>query len=185
MYKNKTKNWKLPFSKVQNICFDLNVVLKPFSKMLSMSSFEFTQFCMLCLAFPKNSFNLVTEIWANKLKTPFSDAQSICLWLQGSFKTNFFWRIWFAFPENGLNFVTRKFNKKSEKCHIWTLRTIVFYLQVASKPFSKILPATNFGLNLSIYFLYFWRLWFSRMVSTSSVKNVQKIKKMNNKKIPF
>ena len=54
--------------------FDLKVVSKPFSKMFSMSDFGFTQFCMLCLAFPKNIFNLFTEKCAKKLQNPFSNA---------------------------------------------------------------------------------------------------------------
>ena len=39
--------------------FDLKVVLKPFSKMFSMSDFWFIQFYMLCLAFPQKHFQLV------------------------------------------------------------------------------------------------------------------------------
>ena len=54
--------------------FDLKVVSKPFSKMFSMSDFGFTQFFMLCLAFPKNISNLFTEKCAKKLQNPFSNA---------------------------------------------------------------------------------------------------------------
>ena len=82
------KNWKLAFSKVQcYICFWPKD--RPFSKMFSMSDFGFSQFCMLCLAFPKNIFNLFTKKCAKKVKNPFSNAQNICFWLQGNFKTNF------------------------------------------------------------------------------------------------
>ena len=54
--------------------FDLKVVSKPFSKMFSMSDFGFTQFFMLCLAFPKNISSLFTEKCAKKLQNPFSNA---------------------------------------------------------------------------------------------------------------
>ena len=71
------KNWKLPFSKGSEHLFNLEVVSKPFSKMLSIPEFRFTQFHMLYLAFPLNNFNLATEKRAKKLKTPFSNAQNI------------------------------------------------------------------------------------------------------------
>ena len=35
------KNWKMAFSKVHNICFDLKAASKPFSKILPMNNFEF------------------------------------------------------------------------------------------------------------------------------------------------
>ena len=54
--------------------FDLKVVSKPFSKKFSMFDFGFTKFYMLCLAFPKNVFNLFTEKCVKKLKNPFSNA---------------------------------------------------------------------------------------------------------------
>ena len=57
-----------------------------------------------------------------------------------------------TFPENGFNFVTQKFEKKTEKCPFQTLRTFVFALKVASKPFSKKLHMTTFLFKL------FWTL---------------------------
>ena len=71
------KNWKWQFSKGSEHLFNLTVVSKPFSKMLSIPEFRFTQFHMLYLAFPLYNFNLVTEKHAKKLKTPFSNAQNI------------------------------------------------------------------------------------------------------------
>ena len=69
--------------------FDLKVVSKPFFKIFSMSDFGFTQFCILCLAFLKNLLHLFTEKCAEKIKNPFWNAESICFWLQGNFKTSF------------------------------------------------------------------------------------------------
>ena len=44
---------------------------------------------MLCLTFPENGFSFVTQKLAKNWKMPFSDAQNIRFWLQGSFKTIF------------------------------------------------------------------------------------------------
>ena len=161
--------------------FHLKVVSKPFSKIFSMSNFGFTQFCMLCLAFPKSIFNLFTEKCAKKFKNSFSNSQKIRFWLQGSFKRFLKYFLWQTLKWNhfggsdllSLKTVSTSSPKnlqKSEKCHIWTLKTIVLHLQVASKPFSKMLPTINFGFNVWIYFyifegfdFLFWKLfsWYN------------------------
>ena len=48
-----------------------------------------------------------------------------------------------TFPENGFKLVTQKL-LKTEKYHFQTLRTFVFELRLASKPFSKKVPKTKF-----------------------------------------
>ena len=148
--------------------FDHKVVSKPFSKTFSMSDFGFTQFCMLCLAFPKNIFNLFTEKCEKKRKihcqtsrTFVFDFKVVSNPISKILPLANFKCFWLAFPGNGFNFVPLKIYKKCEKYHNWTLKAIVFHLQVASKSISKILTTTNFGFDVLVYFLYFWRLWFS------------------------
>ena len=133
--------------------FDLKVVSKPFSKMLSMSNLGFTQSCMLSLASPKNIFTTCSlKNVQKKLKSHFQTLRTFVFDFKvaskpiskvlplAKFKMKPFWRLWFAFPENGFNFVPQKVTKKGEKYHISTLKTIVFH----SKPFSKMLPMTKF-----------------------------------------
>ena len=70
-----------------------------------------------------------------------------------------------AFPENGLNFVAQKL-QKTENVPFETLRTFIFDLKVASKPFSKKFPMTNLiGFEGSVSFS-------QKTVSTSSLKNL-------------
>ena len=148
--------------------FDHKVVSKPFSKTFSMSDFGFTQFCMLCLAFPKNIFNLFTEKCEKKRKIHCQTSRTFVF----DFKVvsnpiskilplaNFkLFLICFSWKRFQLR--PSKIYKKCKKYHNWNLKAIVFHLQVASKSISKILTTTNFGFDVLIYFLYFWRLWFS------------------------
>ena len=74
-----------------------------------------------------------------------------------------------TFPENAFNFVTQKL-QKTENFPFQMAKTFVFDLKVASKPFSKKLPITDFWLNC------FWKLWlaFPESISISSPKNLQK-----------
>ena len=58
----------------------------------------------------------------------------------------------YHFLRNWFQLVTEKFEKKIWKCPLQTLRTFIFKLKVASKPFSKKLPMTNFD------FWWSWRL---------------------------
>ena len=72
-----------------------------------------------------------------------------------------------------VSIVSLKILQKTEKCHFWRFRTFVFYLKVASKPFSKTIAMTNFGFKWS------WRfcLTFREIASTLSLKNLQKTEK--------
>ena len=61
-----------------------------------------------------------------------------------------FMKFCLTFLENGFNFVTQKF-KKTENFPFQILRTLVFDLKVAWKPFSKTFPMTNLvGLEGSV-----------------------------------
>ena len=155
--------------------FDLKVVSKPFSKMLSMSNLGFTQSCMLSLASPKNIFNLFTEKCAKKkLKSHFQKLRTFVFDFKvaskpiskvlplAKFKMKPFWRLWFAFPENGFNFVPQKVTKKVKNITFQPSKQSFFTQNHFLKcPFSKMLPMTNFEFDVWIYFLYFSRLWFS------------------------
>ena len=60
--------------------------------------------------------------------------------------------------------------QKIEKRHFQTLKTFVFELEVASKAFSKSFLWLNFDLS---HFEHFASL-SQKMISTSSLKNLQK-----------
>ena len=62
----KTENF--PFQMQRTFAFDLKVTSKPFSKKLSMTNFEFTLSWGLCLVFPENGFNFVTQNCAKNWK---------------------------------------------------------------------------------------------------------------------
>ena len=58
--KNLQKTKECHFEPLKTFAFDLKVASKLFSKMFSMSDFEFTQFCMYALpCFPQKHFELV------------------------------------------------------------------------------------------------------------------------------
>ena len=58
----ETENF--PSQILRTFVFDLKVALKPFFKKRPLTNFEFKWFWRLCLAFPKNYFNLVTQKFA-------------------------------------------------------------------------------------------------------------------------
>ena len=64
--------------------------------------------------------------------------------------------------------------QKAKKCHSPTLRTVVFDLKLASKPFSKMLPVTNFGFKQGFATLP------KKTVSTPSHENLQKTEKCHS-----
>ena len=83
--------------------------------------------------------------------------------------------------------------QKGEKCHFQTIRTFVFDLDVASKPFSKLLRTAQFKFKPSSRFLNHFLKYFPRqtlnsnhfqgfallsqiMVSILSIKSLQKRK---------
>ena len=83
------KNWKMPFSNTRNILFEPKVASKPFSKKLTTSKLWFKDIWTLCVTFPSNGFNFVTQKIAKSWKMLFSNAHNIRFWAQGSFKTIF------------------------------------------------------------------------------------------------
>ena len=87
------KKWNISCLNPQNIYFSAQgnyfSALKQFFKMFPMTNFGFRQFWKLCLAFPKNIFNFVTQKFVEKWKMPFPSAQNIRFLSQASFKTIF------------------------------------------------------------------------------------------------
>ena len=82
-----------------------------------------------------------------------------------------FWNLCLAFTKNGFNFVTLNLQKK--KSHFWTLRTLVFHLNVVSRPFLKFFLWPMLDLKS---FEGFTSL-FQKSVSTSLLKNLQNSEK--------
>ena len=60
---------------------------RPFYKKLCMTKFWFKQCTRLCLTFPENGFNFVTQIFAKIWKILFLNTLNILFWAQGCFKT--------------------------------------------------------------------------------------------------
>ena len=144
--KNLQKSEKFPFQMLKTFFSELKVASKPFSKKLLMTKFWFKHFLMSCLTFPESGINFVTrklqktEIFFQILRTfvfdlkvasePFSnkllmtlnsnDFEGSVLLSQKTFSTS-----------------SHKNLQKTEKYSFQTLRTFVFELKVASKPFSK------------------------------------------------
>ena len=87
--KNLQETGKCPFQTLKIFVFEIKVVSKSFSKKLPRTKFEFKLFWRLCLPFPENSLNFVTQKLEKNWKIPFSNAQNIRFWAQGSFKTIF------------------------------------------------------------------------------------------------
>ena len=71
---------------------------------------------------------------------------SLRSFLWSNFDLNSFVTLCITFPENSFNFVTQTL-QKTEKCPFQTLRTFVFKLKVASKPFPEKLLLTKFRLK--------------------------------------
>ena len=69
---NYCKNLKIfLFQILRTIVFDLNVASKPISKKLAMINFEFRWSGRLCLAFPENGFNFITQKFEKTEECPF------------------------------------------------------------------------------------------------------------------
>ena len=85
--KNLQKTENFPFQMLRIFVFQLKAASKLFSKKLPKANFEFKWSWRHCLAFPENGFNFVTQKFAKNWKMPFSNAQNIRFWAQGSFKT--------------------------------------------------------------------------------------------------
>ena len=87
--KNLQRFEKCTLQRLRTFVFELQVASKPFSKKLPMAKFWFKAFWMLCLTFPENGFNFVTQKFVKNWKMPFSNAHNIRFWAQGFSKTIF------------------------------------------------------------------------------------------------
>ena len=112
------------------------------------------QFWPLSFAFPENCFKPVTQKFSRNWKTPFSNAHNIKVDPIRFSKmlpiTNFGFTHFsiFCLPLSMVSISSiKKFEKKKEKCHFGMLKTFVFDLEVASKPFSKMPAITNLDFN--------------------------------------
>ena len=88
-----------------------------------------------------------------------------------------FWMFCLTFPENGFKFVTQKTCKKLKKYSFQTLRTFAFELKVTSKPFSKNILRSFLWPNFDLSSFERLASLSQKIVSTSSLKNLQKIEK--------
>ena len=68
LLKNLQKTEKCSFQTRRTFAFELKVVSKPFSKKRPMTKFWFKYFWTLCIIFPENGFNFITQKFAKKLK---------------------------------------------------------------------------------------------------------------------
>ena len=127
---------KCYFQMVTTLIFDLKLLSKLFSKMVIITNFWCKHVIGLCLAFPENGLNLVTQIIPEKRNMPFSIAQNICFWPHTSFKSifknslqndlNSFEVFTLLYqPDNDFNFITQKISQ-NWKISFQTFRINVF-----------------------------------------------------------
>ena len=86
--KNLQKHWN-SFETLRTFVLELKLASKPFSNKLPMTKFWLKYFWTLYHISPENGFNFVGQEFAKIWKMPFSKAQNISTWAQGSFKTIF------------------------------------------------------------------------------------------------
>ena len=87
--KSLQKTEKCSFQMPTTFVFELKVPSKPFSKKFPRTKFWFKQLWTLCITFPGNAFNFVTQKFAKNWKILFSKAQYIRVTAQFSFNTIF------------------------------------------------------------------------------------------------
>ena len=137
----------------------------------------------LCLAFPGNGFNFVTQKLQTNWKFFLSKCSEHSFLISKSFQNHFLQSL--LWPIMNLNGVEGSLSlsqkmvstlQKTEKYLFQTLGRNVFELKIASKPFSKKLPLTKFCFK---YFLTFL-LTFGENVFNFVTQKIAK-----NWKIPF
>ena len=74
------KTGKCSFQTPTIFVFGIKVAPKPLSKKVLMPKFWFKKILTLCLTFPENGFNLITQKFEEKWKMLFSNAQNIRFW---------------------------------------------------------------------------------------------------------
>ena len=135
---------------------------------------------MLCITFPGNGFNFITEKFTKNWKMSYKRSEHS--FLSSKYFENQFLKILVSPTLNsndlgGSVFLSQKMistsslkNSQKLKNVLETLRTFICDLKVASKPFSTKLLLTKFCLK------NFERLvpFFHNTVSTSSLENFQK-----------
>ena len=84
--------WKIekcPFQTFTAFVFEPKVASKPFPKTFPTTKFWFKEIWTLCVTFPANGFNFVTQKVPKHLKILFSKTHYIRFWAQDTFKTIF------------------------------------------------------------------------------------------------
>ena len=149
------KNWKETFQTLTTFVLEIQVAAKPFYEKIPMTNIRFKWFWTLCLIFPENAFNFVTEKFAKKLKNDlfkrsdhsFFSSRYLKKHLLRSFSLpNFNLKCFEPFASLSQKIVSTlplKNLQKIEKCSIETLTTFIFELNVASEPFFKKIPMTK------------------------------------------
>ena len=80
---------KCPFQTFTAFVFEPKVASKPFPKTFPTTKFWFKEIWTLCVTFPANGFNFVTQKVPKHLKILFSKTHYIRFWAQDTFKTIF------------------------------------------------------------------------------------------------
>ena len=145
--KNLQKSEKLPFQMLKTFFSQLKIASKPFSKKLIMTKFWFKHFLMSCVTFQESGINFVTrkfqktEIFFQILRTFVFDLKVasehflISFLCQTLNSNNLEGSV--LLSQKTVSISSHKNLQKTEKYSFQTLRTFVFELKVASKPFSK------------------------------------------------
>ena len=131
---------------------------------------------MFCRTFLKNGFNFVTQKLQKTKNFPFRILKHLFLisrLLQNHFLQKLPIANFVLLSQKTISISSLKTLQKTEKCPFQILTTFVFELKVASKPFSTKFFMTKSDLNSFPHFVSL----SLKLVSTSSIKNLQKTKK--------
>ena len=119
----------------------------------------FKLFLMFYLTFPENGFNFITKKLQKHWKFPFPNAQTNSFLTWGLLKNHLLKSsLWpnsnliglefnFLLSQKMVSTSLLKNLQKTEKCPFQALKTFVLELTVASKPFSKKLPVTQYWFD--------------------------------------
>ena len=152
-FKNLQKTEKYTFQTLRTFIFEFQIAWESLSKRLPMINFWFKYFSTLCLTFPENGFEFVTQKFGNHC--PFQTPRRFVYELKVSsnqFLRCFLWSIFdlasfecFASLSQKTVWTSAlKSFETTQKCSFQTPGTFVFELKVVWKPFSMKLCIINF-----------------------------------------
>ena len=154
--KNFQKTEKWPVQTLTKSTFELKVASKPFAKKIPITKLRLKYFWTLCVTFPQNGFNFVTQKLAKNWKILFLKRSQHSFLRSGQLQNyllkSFLWpnfdlnslEHFASFSQKMISTSSLKNSQKTEKCSFKTLTTYIFELKAASKPFSKNLATFKF-----------------------------------------